>query len=61
MLELKALRQKLLKKWQGYGLQRAWLEGESLFPLIVKLPRPTDKALLHDFAALRQQIACRRD
>ena len=57
MLELKALRQKLLKKWQGYGLQRAWLEGESLFPLIVKLPRPTDKALLHDFAALRQQIA----
>ena len=57
MLELKALKQKLLKKWQGYGLQRAWLEGESLFPLIVKLPRPTDKALLHDFAALRQQIA----
>ena len=57
MLELKALKQKLLKKWQGYGLQRAWLEGGSLFPLTVKLPRPTDKALLHDFAALRQQIA----
>ena len=57
MLDLKTLKQKLLKKWQGYGLQRAWLQGESLFPLTIKLPRPTDKALLHDFAALRQQIA----
>jgi hypothetical protein len=58
MIELKALKQKLLKKWQGYGLQRAWLQGESEFPLTVKLPRPTDKTLLHDFAAVRQQIAC---
>lgn len=57
MPELKAVKQKLMKKWQGYGLQRAWLKGESLFPLSIKLPRPTDKALLHDFAALRQQIS----
>lgn len=57
MFELKILKQKLLKKWQGYALQRAWLQGETLFPLSIKIPRPTDKVLLHDFAGLRQQIA----
>lgn len=57
MLDLAAVKQKLLKKWQGYGLHRAWLAGEALFPLVVRLPRPTDKQLLHDFASLRQQIA----
>jgi len=56
VLDLKAFRQKLLKKWQSYGLQRAWLIGEPLFPMTVRLPRPTDKVLLHDFTALRQQI-----
>ncbi len=57
MFELKAFKQKLLKKWQRYDWQRAWIRKESLFPLTINLPRPTDKELLHDFSDLHQQIS----
>ena len=57
MFELKAFKQKLLKKWQRYDWQRAWIRRESLFPLTINLPRPTDKELLHDFSDLHQQIS----
>ena len=57
MFELKVLKQKLLKKWQRYDWQRAWIRRESLFPLTINLPRPTDKELLHDFSDLHQQIS----
>lgn len=57
MFELKALKQKLLKKWQRYDWQRAWLRRELLFPLTISLPRPTDKELLHGFDSLRQKIS----
>jgi hypothetical protein len=57
VFELKAFKQKLLKKWQRYDWQRAWIRRESLFPLTINLPRPTDKELLHDFSDLHQQIS----
>jgi hypothetical protein len=57
VFELKAFKQKLLKKWQRYDWQRAWIRKESLFPLTINLPRPTDKELLHDFSDLHQQIS----
>ena len=57
MFELKAFKQKLLKKWQRYDWQRAWIRRESLFPLTINLPRPTDKELLLDFSDLHQQIS----
>ncbi|MBM7456806.1 hypothetical protein HNR62_002708 [Oceanisphaera litoralis] len=56
MLELKTIRNKLNKQWHRLSWHRAWLEGTLDFPYQVKLPRPSDKQLLHDFALCQRQL-----
>lgn len=52
MQTVKALRTTLQKQWLNHIFYKQWLSGELSFPLQVSLKRPTDKQLLHDFAAL---------
>lgn len=56
MLDVKALRQKLSKQWQRLGWHQAWLENRLSFPYQVKLPRLSDKQLLHDFTLWQRQL-----
>jgi len=49
---VKALKAKLQKQWQNQVYYKQWLSGDWTFPLQISLKRPTDKQLLHDFAAL---------
>lgn len=56
MLDLKAIREKLHKQWQRLGWHQAWLEGTLSFPYQTKLPRLSDKQLLHDFALCQRQL-----
>lgn len=56
MLEPKTIRNKLNKQWHRLSWHRAWLEGALGFPYQVKLPRLSDKQLLHDFALCQRQL-----
>ncbi len=56
MLELKTIRNKLNKQWHRLSWHQAWLEGTLSFPYQVKLPRLSDKQLLHDFALCQRQL-----
>ncbi len=48
--EIKA---KLLKRWHGFHWHRLFLAEESIGELSVKLPKVTDKQLLHEFPAVK--------
>ncbi len=56
MLESKAIKAKLEKHWQQFKFHQAYLNNESLFPYQIKLPRQSDKHLLHHFAQVQQWI-----
>nr|WP_265414947.1 Wadjet anti-phage system protein JetD domain-containing protein [Oceanisphaera profunda] len=56
MLDVKAIRHKLSKQWQRLGWHQAWLEETLSFPYQIKLPRLSDKQLLHDFALYQRQL-----
>lgn len=57
---LKALQQKLRKKWQSGFFHQAWLEQQPgsvvVLPFRLPLGKPTDKQLLHDFAVLQDEL-----
>lgn len=68
---LKALQQKLRKKWQSGFFHQAWLaqqlccssfadqqhiERTAALPFRLPLGKPTDKQLLHDFAVLQDEL-----
>ncbi|MFD1007464.1 Wadjet anti-phage system protein JetD domain-containing protein [Oceanisphaera ostreae] len=56
MLDVKAIRNKLTKQWQRLGWHHAWLKETLSFPYQTKLPRLSDKQLLHDFALYQRQL-----
>lgn len=70
MYDLKALQQKLRKKWQSAVFHQAWLEQQlycpqsgqhsseyaEALPFRLPLGKPTDKLLLHDFAFLQDEL-----
>ena len=57
MLDSKMIKAKLEKQWQQFRFHKAYLNNEPLFPYQVKLPRQSDKDLLHHFAQVQQWIA----
>ncbi len=57
MLASKAIKAKLEKQWQQFKFHKAYLNHGSLFPYQIKLPRQSDKSLLHNFAQVQQWIA----
>ncbi len=60
MYDVKALQQKLRKKWQSGFFHQAWLEQQPgsavVLPFRLPLGKPTDKQLLHDFAVLQDEL-----
>ena len=57
MLSSKAIKAKLQKQWLQFKFHKAYLNNELLFPYQIKLPRQSDKVLLHHFAQVQQWVA----
>ncbi|UPT75005.1 MAG: DUF2220 family protein [Elusimicrobiota bacterium] len=56
MISPEDIRSRALKLWETQRIQRAHLEGLSLFPWELSIPRPTSKELADGFARLRASI-----
>ncbi|ABI57635.1 Wadjet anti-phage system protein JetD domain-containing protein [Alkalilimnicola ehrlichii MLHE-1] len=50
------LRQQLLRQWERGDWLAAYVRGESLFPLTLRLRRPTSRDLAEDFVAVRRWV-----
>ena len=56
MISPEDIRSRALKLWEAQRIQRAHLEGLSLFPWELSIPRPTAKELADGFPRLRASI-----
>ena len=56
MISPEDIRARALKLWDTQRIQRAHLEGLSLFPWELPIPRPSAKELADGFARLRTAI-----
>lgn len=51
------LKKQLQKKWKSHTFHKAFLVKENLFPFIIRLPKITDKQMLHQFSEVNDWIA----
>lgn len=56
MISPEDIRSKALKLWETHRIQRAHLEGLSLFPWEIGIPKPTARELAEEFPRLRAAI-----
>ncbi len=53
MISLEKIKLKAEQLWQSQRLQRAYITGESVFPIVFKLPKLSPSTLQRDFSSLR--------
>lgn len=51
--EIKA---KLQKQWSTFKFHKQWATKQLEFPLVIKLPKPTDKQLLHEYSQVQDWL-----
>ena len=51
-----AIKNKLLKQWSQCKYHQQWAANQLEFPLLIKLPKPTDKQLLHDYSTVKNWL-----
>jgi hypothetical protein len=56
MYSISDVKNKLMKQWRSYKFHKAWLTDEALFPYQIKLGKPNNKTLLHQFDAVRAWV-----
>lgn len=56
MISPEQIKFKLIKSWNSHCIQRAYLSGESIFPIIYKIPAINSSLLREDFSAVRSWI-----
>jgi len=52
----RAIKQQLQKIWGRYFFHKAWFEKRAVFPYHFKLPKLTDKTMLHQFSEVLDWI-----
>ncbi|MFT5807167.1 MAG: hypothetical protein ACI9LG_001458 [Moritella dasanensis] len=56
MIEAKSIKSRLLKQWQQDKFHKAYLNHQGIFPYQVKIPRLSDKTLMHQFSQVQQWL-----
>ena len=51
-----SIKNKLVKQWDQFKFHKAWLHNEAIFPLQIKLTKPTNKQLLHDYDQVKNWL-----
>lgn len=57
MKSVPEIKTRLNKSWASYTFHKAWLNHETRFPYQIKLGKPSDKTLLHQFDEVRTWIS----
>ena len=56
MKSVNEIKNRVKKLWSNYKFHKNWLADETVFPFQIKLDKPDDKTLLHQFDEVRQWI-----
>jgi len=56
MLSTHDIKNKIRKQWHHYKFHKAWLTEERIFPYQIKLAKPNNKTMLHQFDAIRSWV-----
>ncbi|MFA0049695.1 Wadjet anti-phage system protein JetD domain-containing protein [Vibrio breoganii] len=56
LIRCSEIKQKLEKRWQGLVWHDEYLSGGAQSPIVIKLPKVTDKQLLHEFVSVQSWL-----